>query len=167
MRRYRKGPFIKYVRILMGKWSNCGNGILFPKLFWQCVRKICTSDQEKKMRFKLNAKNLQKFWDYKNNLFEQWKLRTIFEIEGFNNLFLEVSQVKYIRTFRIQIGKNNWGLKHAGKGRKSQWWSKAWKSGWASIVMQRATAARRHLLFCQNLKGRMPPTPCFRHPWKW
>ena len=29
----------------------------------------------------LMAKNFQKFWDHKNNLFQQWKVNTIFETE--------------------------------------------------------------------------------------
>ena len=38
----------------------------------------------------LNASSLQKFWDQYNNLFKQWKVRTIFETECFFKMFLEV-----------------------------------------------------------------------------
>ena len=31
------------------------------------------------------------------------------------NLFQEVSQIQYIRTIRIQIGKNNWDLENQRK----------------------------------------------------
>ena len=41
----------------------------------------------------MKAKNLQTYWDRKNNLFEQWKVRTIFETDLFLNLFLQVSQI--------------------------------------------------------------------------
>ena len=46
------------------------NGILLPKLF-QWLRK-------KNWNSRLKAENLQNFWDHQNNLFKQWKLRTIF-----------------------------------------------------------------------------------------
>ena len=39
-------------------------GILLPKLFWPTVRKKCSSDQEKLLKFEAEAKNLQKFWDH-------------------------------------------------------------------------------------------------------
>ena len=42
--------------------------LLIEKIFWNSRPK---------------AENLQNFWDYKNNLFERWKLRTIFETEYF------------------------------------------------------------------------------------
>ena len=45
------------------------NGILLPKLFWPTVRKNCSSDREKLLKFKA---------DGLNNLFQQWMVRTIF-----------------------------------------------------------------------------------------
>ena len=54
------------------------NGILFPKLFWPTVRKNCSSDWEKRLNSRLKAENLQIFLDHLNNLFKQWKVRTIF-----------------------------------------------------------------------------------------
>jgi hypothetical protein len=66
------------------------SGILFPNLFWTTVRKNCSNNLEKLLKMRLKAKNL---WVHCNNLFEQWKLRTIFETECFFNLFLKVSQI--------------------------------------------------------------------------
>ena len=54
------------------------HGILFPKLFWSTVRKKCSCDQEKPLELKAEGKKIAKFWDHKNNLFKQWKVRTIF-----------------------------------------------------------------------------------------
>ena len=42
--------------------SGRGIGILLPKLFWPTVRKNCSSDQEKLLKFM--AENLQTFWDH-------------------------------------------------------------------------------------------------------
>ena len=68
------------------------NGILLPKLFWPTVRKNCPWDREKR------------FWDHKNNLFKQWKVRTIF---GNGMLVLKVSHIKFeIRGWRPRICKN-------------------------------------------------------------
>ena len=74
------------------------NGILLPKLFWPTVRKKCSSDWEKNLKleaegWRLKAQNVQKIWDHKNNLFKQWKFRTIFDNRMLFNLFLEVSQI--------------------------------------------------------------------------
>ena len=42
---------------------------------------------------RLKAENLQNFWDHLNNLFKQWKVRTIFGNRMLFNLFLEVSHI--------------------------------------------------------------------------
>ena len=42
---------------------------------------------------RLKAKNFQNLWDHSNNLFKQWKVRTIFGNRIFFNLFLEVSHI--------------------------------------------------------------------------
>ena len=65
----------------------------------------------------LKTENLPRIWDHENNVFEQWKVTTIFKTECFFNLFPEVSQIwyTYIRTIIIQIGKNNWDLKTCRK----------------------------------------------------
>ena len=67
---------------------------LTPARYWYFVTKIvlthctvwrnCSSDWEKLLKFRLKAENLQKIWDHKNNLFKQWKVRTIFG-ENYNS----------------------------------------------------------------------------------
>ena len=42
---------------------------------------------------RLKTENLQNFWDHWNNLFKQWKVRTIFGNRMLFNLFLEVSHI--------------------------------------------------------------------------
>ena len=37
------------------------NGILLPKLFWPTVRKICSSDREKLLKFEVEGWELAKF----------------------------------------------------------------------------------------------------------
>ena len=37
------------------------NGILLPKLFWPIVRKNCSSDQEKRLKFKAEVQEFAKF----------------------------------------------------------------------------------------------------------
>ena len=68
----------------------------------------CSIDREELLKFEAKAKNLQKIWDHLNNLFKQWKVRTISGNRMFFNLFLEVSQI--YRTIIIQIGKKFWDL---------------------------------------------------------
>ena len=46
-------------------------------LVWPTVRRNCSSDWEKFWNLRLKAKNLQNIWDHLNNLFKQWKVRTI------------------------------------------------------------------------------------------
>ena len=58
--------------------KKCRDGILLPKLFWPTVRKKFGSDREKPLKFEAEGENFQIFWDHKNNLFKQWKARTIF-----------------------------------------------------------------------------------------
>ena len=38
-----------------------GNGILLPKLFWPTVRKNCSSDQEKLLKFEAGGREFVKF----------------------------------------------------------------------------------------------------------
>ena len=45
------------------------NGILLPKLVWPTVRKNCSIDREKNLKF-------ANIWDFLNNLFKQWKFKT-------------------------------------------------------------------------------------------
>ena len=78
-------------------------GILLPKVFWPTVRKKCSSDWEKLFKLLAEGGEFEKSLSFHlKNLFKQWKVRTIFG----NRIFLEVSQNLYIRTIRIQIGKN-------------------------------------------------------------
>ena len=41
-------------------WGS-GNGILLPKLFWHTVRKNCSSDREKLLKFEAEGRELAKF----------------------------------------------------------------------------------------------------------
>ena len=88
------------------------NGILSPKLFWPIVRKNCSSDREKLLKFEAEG------WEFKKILRSQEQfIQTVKErseqfllTECFFNLFLEVSKIWQIRTIRIQIGKKYWDL---------------------------------------------------------
>ena len=90
-----------------------GSLLFFFPTFWYFVSKIVLTYCEKncfviEKNFwisRLEVENFQKTWDH---LLKQWKVRTIFDTECFFNLFLEVSQIWYIRKIQIQIGKNNW-----------------------------------------------------------
>ena len=62
--------------------------LLFRKSYWPSfLRKKCCSDREDS---RLKIVNLQTYLDPWNNLFKQWKVRTIFETENFYNLLLDV-----------------------------------------------------------------------------
>ena len=52
-----------------------GTGILLPKLFWPTVRKNCSTDWEKVLKFEVEH---QEFAKICNNLFKQWKVKTTF-----------------------------------------------------------------------------------------
>ena len=49
------------------EWNNCAvnckcrNGILLPKLFWPTVRKNCSSDREKLLKFEAEGQEFSKF----------------------------------------------------------------------------------------------------------
>ena len=43
-------------------WSFFRNGILFPKLIWPTVRKKCSSDREKHLKFKTEGQEFAKFF---------------------------------------------------------------------------------------------------------
>ena len=49
-------------------------GILLPKLFWSTVRKNCSSDWEKLLKFEAEGWEFAKLQTF----FKQWKVRTIF-----------------------------------------------------------------------------------------
>ena len=78
---------IKNLRLGSHSLSSNINGILLPKLVWRTVRKTCVNDR-----------------------FEGWNVSIMFEPEYFFNLFLEVSQILYIRIIQIQIGKKIFGI---------------------------------------------------------
>ena len=102
--------FTSTVVKLLCLWTTHELQALHKSLQWYFVSKIVLTYCEQKIvlviqknvwHSRLKAENLQKIWD---------KEKIFFETECFFNLFLEVSQVKYIRTIRIQIEKNNWDL---------------------------------------------------------
>ena len=41
------------------------NGILLPKLFWPSVRKNCSSDREKRLKFEAEGREFAKFLRFK------------------------------------------------------------------------------------------------------
>ena len=53
---------IKHAKIKNGGTGNVnGNGILLPKLFWPTVRKNCSSDREKLLKFEADGREFAKF----------------------------------------------------------------------------------------------------------
>ena len=46
-----------FVTLRPGK---CGNGILLPKLFWPTVRKNCSTDREKLLKFEAEGREFAK-----------------------------------------------------------------------------------------------------------
>ena len=60
-------PFlaIQMVTMVQSVWweigSLLGNGILLPKLFWPTVRKNCSSDREKLLKFEAEGQEFAKF----------------------------------------------------------------------------------------------------------
>ena len=42
----------------------CVNGILLPKLFWPAMRKNCSSDREKILKFEAEGREFAKVWDH-------------------------------------------------------------------------------------------------------
>ena len=61
-------------------YQNCND------LLW---KKIVPVIEKNFSNWRLKVENLQHFWDHYNNLFKQWKAKTIFEKEIFSNLILE------------------------------------------------------------------------------
>ena len=52
------------IAVLKSKISPMRNGILLPKLFWPTVRKNCSSDREKLLKFEAEGREFPKFWDH-------------------------------------------------------------------------------------------------------
>ena len=93
------------------------NGILLPKLFWPTLRKNCSSDQEK---FFWNSRLKAKFFEITRTIYSNSERSEQFLVtECFFNLFLEVSQIKKIRTIIFKIGKNYWNLEICRKSLKN------------------------------------------------
>ena len=53
--------FWKQMFFAWHRLSDGGNGILFPKLFWPTVRKNCSSDREKLLKFEAEGREFAKF----------------------------------------------------------------------------------------------------------
>ena len=49
------------IYFLFFSFSKLNNGILLPKLFWPTVRKNCSSDQEKRLKFEAEGREFAKF----------------------------------------------------------------------------------------------------------
>ena len=79
---------LQYTAILDHQWYFVTKIVLT-----YCEKKIVLVIEKNFWNSRLKAKNLQNFWDHQNNLFKQWKVRTIFETECCFDLFLEVSQI--------------------------------------------------------------------------
>ena len=67
-----------------------GNGILLPKLFLPTVRKNCSSDREKLLKFEAEGKNVEITKTIYSNCDRS---EQFFVTECFFNLFLEVSHI--------------------------------------------------------------------------
>ena len=79
--------------------QNCSD-LLWKKNVLECDRQYAN-----------NLRNLEQFiWTVKGHY--------NFETKCSLKLFLEVSQIYFVRTVIIQIGKNNWDLKSTGKVKK-------------------------------------------------
>ena len=75
------------------------------------MRKNCSSDREKLLKFKAESREFAKFLRSLEQFIQTVKGQNNFWLtECFFNLFLEISQISKNRTIIIQIGKNYWGL---------------------------------------------------------
>ena len=54
----KSSPFISFLLVLHNLEGN--NGILLPKLFWPTVRKICSYDPQKLLKFKAEGREFAK-----------------------------------------------------------------------------------------------------------
>ena len=73
-----------------------GIGILLPKLFWPTVRKKCSRDREKLLKFEAEGREIAKNYSKSESL----------------------EQFLAIWTIRFQIRKNYWDLETYRKGQK-------------------------------------------------
>ena len=81
-------------------YQNCSD------LLWEKIVLVI----ERLLKFKAEGREFEFFCDHLNNLFKQWKVRTISGNRMLFNLFLEISKISKNRTIIIQIGKNYWDL---------------------------------------------------------
>ena len=98
---------ILFNHVLHGYWKNCSLScrtfynyivsweVVFcyhncSDLLWEKIVLVIEKDF---WNSRLNAENLQNFWDHLNNLFKQCKVRTISGSRMLFNLFLEVSHI--------------------------------------------------------------------------
>ena len=73
-------------------FMNFRNGILLPKLFGPTVRKNCSSDREKLLKFEAEGREFAKFLRLPEQFFRTVK-GLVLVTECFFNLFVEVSQI--------------------------------------------------------------------------
>ena len=57
---------------------SCGFGILLPKLFWPTVRKNCSSDREKLLKFEAEGREFSKNFRSLEQVIQTVKGRTMF-----------------------------------------------------------------------------------------
>ena len=69
------------------------NGILLPKLFWPTVRKKCSCDREKFLKFEAEGREFSNFLRSLKQFIQTVKGQNNFWQQCFFNLFLEVSQI--------------------------------------------------------------------------
>ena len=86
----------------------------FQTVLTFCEKKIVFVIEKHFWSSRLKTKNLQSCWDHWNNIFEQWRVSTIFETEFFFNLLLEV-RFRSNKIIIIQIGKNKLGFRKVRK----------------------------------------------------
>ena len=69
-------------------------GILLPKLFWPTVRKNCSSDQEKLLKFEAEGREFEKKFEITRTIYSNSERSEQFlATECFFNLFLEVYHI--------------------------------------------------------------------------
>ena len=79
------------------------------------MRKNCSFDCNILLNFEAEYGEFATSLRLLEHLFEQEKGRKVFETEWFFNLFLDVSQIWYFETIKIQIRKNNCDLETCRK----------------------------------------------------
>ena len=92
--------------------NKSSNGILLPKLFWPTVRKNCSCDRKRLLKFEAEGWEFEFFFrGHLNNLFAQWKISTSFETESFINWSWRYFRSNAITKLEFKLEKNNWDLK--------------------------------------------------------